>query len=80
MVMLTSLGNDIEPEVLKATGIAACVLKPVQRTRLLNRLTEVMSGPVLTRAEQIAASGRLPKKYRLTPEKQEEIRILLGGG
>ncbi|HEX4141191.1 MAG TPA: response regulator [Candidatus Methylacidiphilales bacterium] len=77
MVMLTSLGSDIEPEVLKATGIAACVLKPVQRTRLLNRLTEVMTGPVLKRAEQIAASGRLPKKYRITPEKQEEIRILV---
>jgi two-component system sensor histidine kinase/response regulator len=78
MVMLTSLGNDIEAEVLNAAGIAACVLKPVQRTRLLNRLIEVMTGPVQKRAEQIAATGRLPKKYRITtPEKQEEIRILL---
>ena len=77
MLMLTSLGSDIEPEVLKATGIAACVLKPVQRTRLLNRLVEVMAGPVQKRAEQIAATGRLPKKYKLPPEKQEEIRILV---
>ncbi len=79
MLMLTSLGNDIDPEVLKATGIAACVLKPVQRTRLLSRLTEVMAGPVLKRAEQLAATGRLPKKYRIAaaPEKQEEIRILV---
>jgi PAS domain S-box-containing protein len=77
MVMLTSLGSDLEPELLKKVGISACVLKPVQRTRLLNRLTEVMTDPVLKRAEQIAASGRLPKKYRITPEKQEEIRILV---
>ncbi len=77
MVMLTSLGNDIEPELLKAAGIAACVLKPVQRARLLSRLIEVMAGPVHKRAEQIAATGRLPKKYRLTPEKQEEIRIMV---
>ena len=77
MLMLTSLGNDIAAEVLTSAGIVACVLKPVQRTRLLDRLTEVMAGPVLKRAEQIAASGRLPKKYRITPEKQEEIRILV---
>jgi two-component system, sensor histidine kinase and response regulator len=77
MVMLTSLGNDFDAEVLKAAGIAACVLKPVQRTRLLSRLIEVMAGPVQERAEQIAATGRLPKKYRLTPEKQEEIRIMV---
>jgi len=77
MLMLTSLGNDLAADVLTAAGIVACVLKPVQRTRLLDRLTEVMAGPVLKRAEQIAASGRLPKKYRITPEKQEEIRILV---
>jgi CheY-like chemotaxis protein len=77
VVMLTSLGSDIESEVLKATGITSCVLKPVQRTRLLNCLTEAMAGPILKRAEQLAATQRLPKKYRLTPEKQEEIRILV---
>jgi two-component system sensor histidine kinase/response regulator len=76
LVMLTSLGNDLDASELKASGIVACVLKPVQQARLLNRLTEVMSGPVVTRAKQIAASGRLPKRYRQSPEKKE-IKILL---
>ncbi len=76
MVMLTSLGNDLDAEELKATGIAACVLKPVQQTRLLNRLIEVMAGPVVKRNKQIAASGRLPKKYTQGPEKKE-IKMLL---
>jgi PAS domain S-box-containing protein len=76
LLMLTSLGNDLDASELQATGIAACVLKPVQQTRLLNRLTEVMTGPVVKRARQIAASGRLPKKYRQSPEKKE-IKILV---
>jgi len=76
LVMLTSLGNDLDEEELSAAGIAACALKPVQQTRLLDRLREVMTGPVVKRAQQIAASGRLPKRYRLKPEKKE-IKILL---
>ena len=76
LVMLTSLGNDMDPAELKASGIVACMVKPVQQTRLLKRLTEVMLDPVVKRTRQIAASGRLPKQYRLTPEKKE-IRILL---
>jgi PAS domain S-box-containing protein len=76
LVMLTSLGNDLDTEGLKASGIAACMLKPIQQTRLLDRLTEVMAAPVVKRAQQIAASGRLPKRYRLSPEKRE-IKILI---
>jgi len=76
IVLLTSLGNDLDASELKTSGIAACVLKPVQQARLLNRLTEVMAAPVVKRAKQIAASGRLPKRYRQRPEKKE-IRILL---
>jgi CheY-like chemotaxis protein len=76
LVMLTSLGNDLDASELDASGVAACVLKPVQQGRLLDRLTEVMTGPVVKRAKQIAASGRLPKRYQQGPEKKE-IKILL---
>ena len=76
LVMLTSLGNDMNPAQLEAAGIVACLNKPVQQTRLLNRLVEVMQEPIVMRARQIAASGRLPKQYRQVPEKKE-IKILL---
>ena len=76
LVMLTSLGNDLNPADLIASGIVACLHKPVQQKRLLNRLTEVMLEPVVKRAQQIVASGRLPKQYRQAPEKRE-IKILL---
>ena len=36
---------------LAAAGIVACLHKPVQQTRLLNRLVEVMQEPVVMRAK-----------------------------
>ena len=34
--MLTSLGNQLDAEEMKAAGIEACVLKPVKQQRLFN--------------------------------------------
>ena len=44
LVMLTSLGNQLDAEAMKKAGIEACVLKPVKQSRLFNRIAEVMAG------------------------------------
>ncbi len=36
LVMLTSLGNQLDTEDMKAAGIEACVLKPVKQSRLFS--------------------------------------------
>ena len=44
LIMLTSLGNQMDAEAMKKAGIEACVLKPVKQSRLFNRIAEVMAG------------------------------------
>jgi two-component system sensor histidine kinase/response regulator len=61
LVMLTSLGNHLDSGDLKEAGIEACVLKPVQQARLLERLSEVLSGSLSKYAETVHASGQLPR-------------------
>jgi PAS domain S-box-containing protein len=63
LVMLTSLGNHLDPSDLKHAGVEACVLKPVQQARLLERLSEVLSGSLSKWAETVKASGRLPRLH-----------------
>ena len=46
LVMLTSLGNQLDIEDMQKSGIEACVLKPVKPSRLYNRLANVMAGHV----------------------------------
>jgi two-component system sensor histidine kinase/response regulator len=43
LIMLTSLGNQMDAEDMKAAGIEACVLKPVKQSRLFNRIAEIMA-------------------------------------
>jgi len=61
LMMLTSLGHHLDPDDLSAAGIEACVLKPVQQARLLERLTDVLSGSLTKWAETVHASGKLPR-------------------
>ena len=44
LIMLTSLGNQMDADAMKKGGIEACVLKPVKQSRLFNRIAEVMAG------------------------------------
>jgi PAS domain S-box-containing protein len=44
LVMLTSLGNQLDSAAMKEAGIEACVLKPVKQSRLFHRIAEVMAG------------------------------------
>ena len=79
LVMLTSLGNQLDAEEMKLAGIEACVLKPVKQSRLFHRIAEVMAGHTpLTRkkTQTIAVAPRSP----VTPppsQTRKPVRILL---
>jgi two-component system sensor histidine kinase/response regulator len=74
LVMLTSLGHHLDPNALKSAGIEACVLKPVQQARLLERLTDVLAGSLTRWAETVKASQKLP---RVGPSSRTPINILV---
>jgi CheY-like chemotaxis protein len=44
LLLFTSLGQRIDPETLKDSGINACLLKPIRQVQLFDTLTEVMAG------------------------------------
>jgi len=74
LVMLTSLGHHLDPNALKSAGIEACVLKPVQQARLLERLSDVLSGSLTRWAETVKASQKLP---RIGPASRVPVNILV---
>jgi two-component system sensor histidine kinase/response regulator len=79
LVMLTSLGNQLDSEDMKKAGIEACVLKPVKQSRLFSRVAEVMAGhEPLTRKKTQTAT--LAMKSPITPPPglgRKTVRILL---
>jgi len=79
LVMLTSLGNQLDAEEMKAAGIEACVLKPVKQQRLFNRICEIMANyqPLARKKTQTAT---LTMKTPITPPanlSRKPVRILL---
>jgi two-component system sensor histidine kinase/response regulator len=80
LVMLTSLGNQLDAEDMKKAGIEACVLKPVKQSRLFHRITEVMAGHTpLARKIQ---TGTIPlpvtsQPIPATSPARKPVRILL---
>ena len=77
LVMLTSLGNQLDSVAMKQAGIEACVLKPVKQSRLFNRLAEVMAGHVPT--AQKTKTGALTPAWAPASQnlKSKVARILL---
>ena len=80
LVMLTSLGNQLDAEDMKAAGIEACVLKPVKQSRLYSRIAEILANHTPL-ARKVGQTGSVAMK-RLTdapPVKPEAkpTRILL---
>ena len=75
LVLLTSLGNNLDAEEMKKVGIEACVLKPVKQSRLFERLAQVMATHPTRRAAK-TATGRV----LLSPPPEDDrprVRILL---
>jgi two-component system, sensor histidine kinase and response regulator len=61
LMLLTSLGTQLDSNEMKKAGIEACVLKPVKQSRLFNRIAEIMAGHTPL-ARKKAQSGPLPAK------------------
>jgi CheY-like chemotaxis protein len=75
LIMLTSLGNQLEAADMKLSGIEACVLKPIKQSRLFNRLAEVMADHVpLAKTVPLPAP---PPPQPAQPQKPKSARILL---
>jgi CheY-like chemotaxis protein len=77
LIMLTSLGNQLDAEDMKKAGIEACVLKPVKQSRLFSRVAEVMAGhqPLARKKSQTAT---VTIKSAITPPaNRKPVRILL---
>ncbi|MBM3879778.1 MAG: PAS domain S-box protein, partial [Verrucomicrobia bacterium] len=45
LVLLTSLGNRLDAELMRSTGIAAYLIKPTKQSRLFDTLATVMAAP-----------------------------------
>ena len=80
LIMLTSLGNQLDAEDMRNAGIEACVLKPVKQSRLFARIAEVMAGHVPS-ARKKTQTGTLTMKTPVTPPpvtpNKKPVRILL---
>ena len=77
LIMLTSLGNQLDAEAMKASGIEACVLKPVKQSRLFTRVAEIMAGHSARKTQPVA--GVQPHSAQpVTPAATRKVaRILL---
>ena len=72
IVMLTTLLNRLPTQTLKATGISACLVKPLRKSRLLECLVDVMSA---SGANHGGTSDEADTPTRRVPE--SSARILL---
>ena len=75
LVMLTSLGNHLDGDEMKAAGIEAFVVKPVKQLQLFERLANLLSSHVSRRSGRLpagrATSGPVAAKSR------KDLRILI---
>ncbi len=76
IVMLTTLLNRLSPTTMKATGISACLVKPLRQSRMIECLVDVMSASGAASAQPMnpEAAGALPV---ISEEDARHVRILL---
>lgn len=71
LVMLTTLLNRLPTQTMKATGIAACLVKPIRQSRLLECLVDVMS------ASGALSTSESGPEIPVTAVQESNVRILL---
>jgi len=77
LVMLTSLGHRLEPEVLRTAGITVCLFKPIKQSRLFDCLSTVMAGEIpamLPGPGNLVGGIRAARSETVVPE---NLRLLL---
>ena len=74
LIMVTTLLNRLNTTTMKATGIAACLVKPLRQSRLHESIIDVMgaSGTSSFHSGDTEISG-----VTSTPEQNPDVRILL---
>jgi two-component system, sensor histidine kinase and response regulator len=78
LIMLTSLGNQMDSEAMKKAGIEACVLKPVKQSRLFGRIAEIMAGHRQLSRKKTQTATLTMKKVMAPPSlTKKPTRILL---
>ncbi len=73
IVMVTTLLNRLPTQTMKATGIAACLVKPVRKSRLLECLVDVMSASGAVSGSSADSAATTPA----APRQESNARILL---
>ncbi len=73
IVMLTTLLNRLSTQTMKATGIAACLVKPVRQSRLMECLVDVMSASGALNVSPADSSLETP----ISTARESNVRILL---
>ena len=77
IVMLTNLLHRLNPSVMQATGISACLVKPVRQARLFDSLIEVMSASGAASAQLSVAHEENVSAPLIPAVSPQQVRILL---
>ncbi|MCE9608720.1 MAG: PAS domain S-box protein [Chthoniobacter sp.] len=77
IVILTSMDREDDPEALRDSGVAGCLVKPVKQAQLFECLQTVMV-PNVASGEIKASVGTSPKPMEIPPELEGlSLRILV---
>jgi two-component system, sensor histidine kinase and response regulator len=72
LIMLTSLGEKLSPDEMKAGGISVCLSKPARQSELFNCLMSVMAAGPLPASRK---PGRVPAAP--APIERKDVRVLV---
>ena len=75
LILLTNLLHRLDPTVMRATGIAACLVKPVRQARLLECLVDVLSPSGAVSAVSEPEHSATPAQG--TPARAKDVRVLI---
>ncbi len=72
LIVLTSLGQRLDDETMRAVGIEDCLIKPVRQSRLFDLLAAVIGTAPAGALSAAPATDPLPK-----PDAVDRVRILI---
>ena len=85
VMLLTSLGEEVNPESLTSAGIAGCILKPVHQSQLFDTIMAAMAGhgatqdPVQGNGEKVFEASAALKGARLLVAEDNEVNQMVTG-
>ncbi len=76
LVMLTSLGERLDEETMRLTGITACLDKPVKQSRLYDTLAAALTKSIAVTIP-VGTTPSISQNHQHSPVENKSIRILL---